>query len=273
MTAVNGAKFEMGSNDEGFPLWKPAHEVTLDTYCLDVTEVTVKMYRACVERNACAPADSAPDFPKDDSTSEEDHKRQLSAFAELCNGDKTDRNDHPINCLDWKRADRYCRALGVRLPTEAEWELAARGGDGRKFPWGNDTGDQTYMNAAGTEWRRWLASKDLPEPAGLMYEADDGYTGTAPVGRFPRAQTQSGQLDMVGNVWEWTEDWYALYKPDAVANPKGPATGDRKAIRGGGFNGEFALWINPAARYHQLASASVHAVGFRCASDVRAADE
>jgi formylglycine-generating enzyme required for sulfatase activity/serine/threonine protein kinase len=269
MKVVNGAKFDMGSDDDGFPLWKPAHTVTLDTYCLDVHEVTVAKYRACVERGGCMAADSRPSFPKGQDESEEDHEKLLGSFAQLCNGDKSDRDDHPINCVDWNRANSYCQHLGARLPTEAEWELAARGGDGRMFPWGDDAGDHTYMNAAGTEWRRWLSEHGLPAPQSVMYEADDGFAGTAPVGRFPRAQTQSGQLDMVGNVWEWTSDWYALYKPDEQDNPKGPAAGDRKAIRGGGFNGEIVLWINPAARYHQLATASVHAVGFRCASNVR----
>ena len=272
MKLISGGTFEMGSNEEGFPLWKPAHSVTLDSYCLDINEVTVKSYRACVERGKCKPAKTNPSYPKNASQSDADHDQEVTAFASLCNWDKAGRDDHPINCVDWFSADAYCKHLGVRLPTEAEWELAARGTDGRVFPWGNDTGDQTYMNAAGTEWRRWLSDHDLPEPASIMYEADDGYAGTAPVGRFPRAQTQSGQLDMVGNVWEWTNDWYALYKPDAERNPKGPAGGDKKAIRGGGFNGELALWVNPAARYFQVPDASVHAVGFRCGSDVRAAE-
>jgi len=272
MKAVNGGSFEMGSNEPGFPLWKPAHQVTVDTYCLDVHEVTVAQYRACVERDQCKPADAEVSFPKDASSSDEDHARQLKAFSKFCNWETAGRDNHPINCVDWYRAEAYCDHLGVRLPTEAEWELAARGTDGRKFPWGNDSGDHTYMNAAGTEWRSWLSDNGLPEPNGLMYEADDGFRGTSPVGRFPRAQTQAGQMDMVGNVWEWTADWYALYKPDAQTNPKGPATGDRKAIRGGGFNGEFSLWVNPAARFHQLATASVHAVGFRCGSDVKSND-
>ncbi len=265
-------KFEMGSNEDGFPLWKPAHTVMLDSYCLDVNEVTVARYRACVEREACPPAKTTPSYPKMESQTDEEHDKEVAAFAELCNWDKPDRDEHPINCVDWNSAEAYCKHLGVRLPTEAEWELAARGTDGRVFPWGNDSGDHTYMNAAGTEWRRWFADKGLPEPQGVMYEADDGHVGTAPVGRFPRAMTQTGQLDMVGNVWEWTSDWYALYKDEAVSNPKGPAAGDRKAIRGGGFNGEITLWLNPAARYHQVPDAAVHAIGFRCASDVKPAD-
>jgi len=272
MKPVSGGSFSMGSDDPSFKLWQPAHEVRLDTYCLDVSEVTVARYRDCVDAGNCEPADARPNFPKAKNGSDDDHSKQLDAFAEFCNWDKSGREQHPINCLSWSKANNYCKQQRFRLPTEAEWELAARGTDGRKFPWGDDTGDQTYMNAAGSEWREWLQLKELPEPNSLMYEASDGYAGTAPVGRFPRAQTQAGHLDMVGNVWEWTNDWYALYSADEQTNPKGPSAGDRKTIRGGGFNGEFAVWINPAARFHQLATASVHAVGFRCGSDIKPAD-
>lgn len=272
MKPVVGGTFTMGSDDPSFPLWKPAHKVTLDTFCLDVNEVTVAAFRGCVDAHGCKAPSAKTNFPKSDSESVEEHDALLRATSELCNWAAAKREEHPINCVTWHESKAYCDWRGFRLPTEAEWELAARGTDGRKFPWGDDVGDHTYMNAAGLEWRKWHAEKSLPAPGGLMYEKDDGFVGTAPVGRFPRAQTQSGQLDMVGNVWEWTSDWYALYRPEPQTNPKGPGAGDRKAIRGGGFNGEFATWINPAARYHQLATARVHAIGFRCAAAVKPAD-
>jgi formylglycine-generating enzyme required for sulfatase activity len=269
MKPVNGGTFQMGSDDPSFKLWQPAHEVTIDTFCLGVNEVTVAEYRTCVDAGACPPASEKVSYPKPNGVSEEDHEKQLAAFSELCNWNRSDRDDHPINCVSWTNANDYCEWQKTRLPTEAEWELAARGTDGRKFPWGNDAGDHTYMNAAGTEWKKWLADKGLPEPSSLMYESDDKYVGTAPVGRFPRAQTQAGMMDMVGNVWEWTYDRYAVYKDEPQTNPKGPSAGDKRAIRGGGFNGEFAVWVNPAARYFQKEDATVHAIGFRCASDVK----
>lgn len=272
MKPVIGGKYEMGSNDPGFPLWKPAHEVTLDSFCLDINEVTVADYDACVAEGGCKPADEEPDFPPSKNADPEQHKTELKAYGELCNVGKKGRENHPINCVDWYRAEAYCKHYGLRLPTEAEWELAARGTDGRKFPWGNDPGNHTYMNAGGPEWKAWRESHDMSAPGQLMYEASDGYEGTSPVGKFPRAQTQSGQMDMVGNVWEWTADWYALYDEAPATNPKGPSVGDRKAIRGGGFNGVFQNWLNPAARYHQLATASVHAIGFRCAADPKEAE-
>jgi formylglycine-generating enzyme required for sulfatase activity/serine/threonine protein kinase len=269
MKLVTGGNFTMGSNEKGFKLWKPAHEVTLDSYCLGVNEVTVADYGRCVKAGDCKPADEKPNFPKNKGTSDELHQKQLSAFAELCNEGKPKRDDHPVNCVDWYRAANYCKKQNFRLPSEAEWELAARGGDARRFPWGDDPGGFSYMNAAGQEWADWLAANELPEPSGLMYDKNDGFVGTSPVGRYPRAQTQGGHLDMIGNVWEWTNDWFEIYKDKAQVNPKGASAGDRKAIRGGGFNGEFSLWVNPAARYHQLATASVHAIGFRCASALK----
>ena len=272
MKAVIGGKYEMGSDEPGFPLWKPAHEVTLDSFCLDVHEVTVAEYDACVAEGGCKPADETPDFPASKGDDVKTHEQKLAAYGELCNAGQKGRADHPINCVDWYRAEAYCKHYGLRLPTEAEWELAARGTDGRKFPWGNDAGDHTYMNAGGPEWKSWKEAHDMEAPGPLMYDTSDGYEGTAPVGKFPRAQTQSGQMDMVGNVWEWTADWYALYENAPATNPKGPAVGDRKAIRGGGFNGVFQNWLRPAARYHQLATASVHAIGFRCAADVKEAE-
>ena len=89
-----------------------------------------------------------------------------------------------------------------------------------------------------------------------MYADDDGFAGTAPVGSFPKGKTKFGANDFVGNVWEWTADWFETYKPDEQVDPKGPARGRGREARGGGFNGGLALWLNPAFRFHQLATAS-----------------
>ncbi|MBM4374586.1 MAG: SUMF1/EgtB/PvdO family nonheme iron enzyme [Deltaproteobacteria bacterium] len=271
MKVVNGGSFTMGSNDPALALSRPAHQVTLDTFCLDVHEVTAREYRACVDKGACKPADATPSYGKADGQRDDEHAKVLQAMAEHCNQGNAAREEHPINCVDWARANAYCASQGHRLPTEAEWELAARGADGRKFPWGDDPGNHTYMNAAGLEWRAWLTERSLPRPATLMFAADDGYVGTAPVGSFPRAQTRSGHLDLIGNVWEWTQDWYALYGVDEQVNPKGPGAGDRKALRGGGFDGATPTLVNAAARQHQLATTSAPTIGFRCAAPVRPA--
>jgi formylglycine-generating enzyme required for sulfatase activity len=166
--------------------------------------------------------------------------------------------------VSWELADNYCQVKKKRLPTEAEWEYAARGSDGRKYPWGDEPGDEHHMNACGKECNAWEAKHGLSQ-SHRMYDADDGFVGTAPVGSFPAGKTKFGAYDFVGNVWEWTSDWFETYKPDEVVNPTGAPIGDRKAIRGGGFNGGVDLWLDPAFRYHQLATASSHGIGFRCA--------
>jgi eukaryotic-like serine/threonine-protein kinase len=265
MVLVPGGKFFMGSDEGGFKLWQPSHKVTLDTFCIDKTEVTAAAYKACSDIGECKRAPTKPDYPKLPNESDQEHQRGIDANAELCNFGKPDRDNHPINCVDWELADSYCKVKKKRLPTEAEWEFAARGSDGRKFPWGDNAGRKGFMNACGLECNKWEVSKGLKPTVPRMYEFDDGFYGTAPVGSFPKGRTRFGADDFVGNVWEWTADWFETYKPDEVVNPKGAAAGDRKAIRGGGYNGGVALWLNPAFRYHQLATASAPAIGFRCA--------
>ena len=151
--------------------------------------------------------------------------------------------------------------------SEAEWEFAARGSDGRKFPWGDDPGSEGHMNACGKECNAWEKAHGM-KLTPTMYPVDDGYPGTAPVGSFPTGKTRFGSYDFVGNVWEWTADFFEVYKADEVVNPKGAKDGDRKAIRGGGFNGGVTLWLNPAFRYHQVPTASAPALGFRCAKSL-----
>ncbi|MGK4002846.1 SUMF1/EgtB/PvdO family nonheme iron enzyme [Sorangium sp. So ce1036] len=263
MVLVPGGKFFMGSDDPTFKLWQPAHKVTLDTFCIDVHEVTAGDYRACSDKGECKRPPPVPDFPKADGVSDAAHRETLEALAELCTFGKPALARHPINCVPWSLADAYCAVQGKRLPTEAEWEYAARGSDGRKFPWGDEPGDHTFMNACGAECTRWERARGLPVSQ-RMYEADDGYFGTAPVGSFPKGKTRFGAHDVVGNVWEWTADWFETYKDEEQVNPKGAPAGDRKAIRGGGYNGGFALWVDPAFRYHQLATASAPGIGFRC---------
>jgi formylglycine-generating enzyme required for sulfatase activity len=264
---VPGGKFYMGSDDTTFPLWQPSHKVTLDSFCMDVTEVTAAAYKVCSDQGECKRPADTPDYPRSEGTTDEQHAKNKAAYAELCNFGKPGRESHPINCVSWDLADAYCRFLKKRLPTEAEWEYAARGSDGRKLPWGDAPGDEKHMNACGAECNRWEAAHGLKISA-TMYTADDGFPGTAPVESFPAGVTRFGLHDMIGNVWEWTGDWFATYKPGEVVNPKGAPAGDRKVMRGGGFNGGVQMWLDPAFRYHQLATASTPGLGFRCAADL-----
>jgi formylglycine-generating enzyme required for sulfatase activity len=267
MALVAGGKFFMGSDDASFKLWQPAHKVTLDTFCIDVHEVTVAAYRGCSDLGECKRPEAVPDYPKSEGVTDEQHEQNRKAISEHCNFGKQGRDQHPVNCLSWSLADNFCRVNKKRLPTEAEWEYAARGSDGRRFPWGDDVGDHSYMNACGQECNAWEAKVGM-KLSTRMYEADDGWAGTAPVGSFPKGKTRFGTFDVVGNVWEWTADWFETYKAEEAINPKGARAGDRKAIRGGGFNGGVPMWVDPAFRYHQVATASSPGIGFRCAADL-----
>jgi eukaryotic-like serine/threonine-protein kinase len=265
MALVPGGRFFMGSDDGDMKLSQPVHKVTVDTFCIDLTEVTAGAYKACSDVGECRKPEPVPSYPKGEKESEEDYDKKRNTLAEFCNFGKDGRDKHPINCISWAYSDAYCKWKKKRLPSEAEWEYAARGSDGRKFPWGDEVGDQRFMNACGTECNKWEAAHGL-KPSAKMYEADDGFPGTAPVGSFPKGKTKFGAFDFVGNVWEWTDDWFEAYKGDEQVNPKGAVAGERKVIRGGGFNGGFAQWVNPAFRYFQVATASAPAIGFRCAS-------
>jgi formylglycine-generating enzyme required for sulfatase activity/serine/threonine protein kinase len=265
MAFIPGGKFFMGSDSAEMKIASPSHKVTLSPYCMDIYEVTAGDYKACSDKGECKRAATTPDYPKGEKQSDDDYKKKIAAYAEFCNAGKTGRESHPINCVTWEQADNYCKVHGARLPTEAEWEFAARGSDGRKFPWGDEIGnDKDHMNAAGSEWNAWEKSKGF-EPSDTMFQQDDGFAGTAPVGSFKKGVTQFGLYDMVGNVWEWTQDWFASYQPGEATNPTGAPTGDRKAIRGGAFNGGYDAWLDPAYRYFMVATASSHGIGFRCA--------
>ncbi|NUP07385.1 MAG: SUMF1/EgtB/PvdO family nonheme iron enzyme [Polyangiaceae bacterium] len=241
-----------GANVEG-------RQVKLSSFCLDKTEVTVRAYEACVAKGKC---ERTPDDV--DYGGPEDEKKPFIAF---CNARKAGREDHPINCLSFRRAERFCSDRGARLPTEAEWEYAARGSGQNDFPWGNQPPDPTRLNAAGTEYAGW-AMENLKKDQPMMYAADDHYVGTAPVGSFPAGASSWGVLDLAGNVWEWTSDFYAPYEPGELVDPKGPADGTERVIRGGAFNGSDPQWANPAWRYRSAPERYTHAIGFRCAADV-----
>jgi formylglycine-generating enzyme required for sulfatase activity len=219
MVRVHAGTFQMGSPEQGnWEAGYPEHAVTLSGYCLDKTEVTVKAYEACVTATGCSATEASA----------------------LCN--RADRPDHPINCVDWNQAAAYCKWAGKRLPSEAEWEYAARGTDGREYPWGNERPDAKRMNGSGNE---------------------DGWKATAPVGSFPAGASPFGALDMAGNVSEWTADWFGNYPAAAVTNPRGATIGTSRMLRGGSW---YAGW--PQHRTHQRGWAATsrrgYDIGFRC---------
>jgi formylglycine-generating enzyme required for sulfatase activity len=216
MVAVPAGAFSMGADLDRPGDESPRHSVTLPAFRIDLYEVTNARYRKCVNSAACSePAD-------------------LRFF------DDTRAADHPVVFVSWYQADAYCRWLDGRLPTEAEWEKAARGTQGRAYPWGN----------------RPSADK---LNAGLRFE------GTRPVGSYPAGASPYGALDMAGNVWEWTADWYLAY---AGSEFQTNLFGEKyKVVRGGSWNHP----IQDARSFHRdiaHPARTLLVVGFRCAADL-----
>jgi formylglycine-generating enzyme required for sulfatase activity len=256
MVSIPGGSFFMGSDDD-LPIEKPAHQVTLAPYCIDRYEVTVEAYKACSDAGRCKRAGTTDEW---DGIKDSERK----VFDPLCNvRDPLGRARHPINCVDWEMADKFCRERGGRLPTEAEWEFAARGPDGRKFPWGDEEPAAGHLNACGKECVAWGRAAGVEEKA--MYAADDGFPNTAPVGSFPRGASRYGVEDVVGNVWEWVADWYAEYGKGEQQDPRGPAAGEERVIRGGAWNASYPAWVRPTFRYKDAPTKRSYGIGFRCA--------
>jgi formylglycine-generating enzyme required for sulfatase activity len=207
-----------------------AHQVTLSPFWLDRTEVALGEYRRCVAAGAC----SHPPYEE--------------------GGARFARDELPASLVSWADAAAYCKFAGKRLPTEAEWERAARGPSGRRFPWG-----EHYATRRANHGRFALDPTD----------ATDGFAELAPVGAFPDGRTADGVEDLAGNVAEWTADNYEdAYEAMPAVDPVGPSFGTFKVVRGGGF--AHALpWLRGAARAFRNASAREPHLGFRCAADAR----
>ena len=220
MVKVPGGTFQMGSTD-GDDDEKPITAVTVAPFELDLTEVTVAAYARCVTAGKC----SAPDT------------------GMYCNWKKPGNEAHPINCVDWKQANDVCAFAGKRLPSEEEWELAARGTDGRRFPWKDgDPADQLCWNGDGNDRGR------------------GNRQGTCPVASYPGGASPFGALDMAGNVWEWTSSPYCPYtRRDCGA--------DKRVIRGGGWNNLVPAYVRAQDRTKEAPGSRPDNLGVRCAKN------
>jgi formylglycine-generating enzyme required for sulfatase activity len=255
MVRVPAGTFRMGSVEGTGNAARPLpHAVTLVTYCIDRTEVTVTAYADCVTARGCTAAPHTVQWPKPDAD-------DLSAS---CNGD--DRPNHPINCVDWNQASAYCTWAGKRLPTEAEWEYAARGTDGREYPWGKDEPRATLLNACGLECVA-MARRERNKSWRAMYHASDDWETTAPVGSFPEGASPFGALDMAGNVLEWTADRYGAGVAAASSrSERSPRkTGTEYVIRGGAWNNNTPASVRATHRRGAAPSDRAAHLGFRCA--------
>jgi formylglycine-generating enzyme required for sulfatase activity len=220
MTQVPAGAFNMGSA-EGSADEQPVHHVELASFWIDQREVTAGQYQACVDAKGCTAAGQSAN----------------------CNAGRTDRTDHPANCVSWAQAQAYCVWAGKRLPTEAEWEFAARGLDNRRFAWG----------------------QEYPDPSRMNYGNFIG--ATTPVGDFPLDVSFYGLFDMGGNVHEWTADYYdpGFYGVSPVANPTGPAAGAYRVGRGASWRVGFPVEaLTATVRQAFVPETRDNALGFRC---------
>ena len=260
MVPIPAGQFFMGSDLKDAPdNEKPSHNVTVASVCMDLYEVSARKYKACSDQGKCRRAPTEVEWPKITAN-------ERTTYSPLCTVSDPEKQDHPITCVTWEMADNYCKANDKRLPTEAEWEFATRGPDGRIYPWGDDPPSAEHLNACDAQCLAWGKAHKVELKA--LEKGDDGYATTAPVGKFPAGRSRFGPYDVAGNVWEWVADWYGNYAPNAVKNPNGPATGERKVIRGGAWNGGFETWLHPSFRYAQVPNAQSYGIGFRCVKSI-----
>jgi formylglycine-generating enzyme required for sulfatase activity len=223
MVLVIAGEFTMGDR-----LFGPVHRVYLDAFYMDQYEVRASLYAEFIKA----------------ANREKPYNWRLM--------DRQADGDRPVIGVDWYDAEAYCRWAGKRLPTEAEWEKAARWTDGRTYPWGNGRLDKTKASYNWDGKRRW-----------------EGYRTLSPVGSYEAGKSPYNIYDLAGNVWEWVADWYDrdAYKNSPTRNPQGPPAGEFKVFRGGSALSHSAD-VTAALRNRGSPTGRAITIGFRCAQSV-----
>lgn len=235
MVTVPAGPYTMGCSQEGGYMMcmedTPPHTVEVDTFEIDKYEVTYRRYKECIADGTCTEP----------------------FVGGACNWGFEWNDNYPVNCVDWEQAKTFCEwDGGKRLPTEAEWEKAARGTDNRAFPWGDEPAscETTVMDENGPA---------LPMPG-------CGSGKTMPVGSKPKGASPYGAMDMAGNLWEWTADWYSenYYANSPRKNPQGPSSGSFKTIRGGAWTMRTDPGLASTLRFAYAPQGQGYVIGFRC---------
>jgi formylglycine-generating enzyme required for sulfatase activity len=235
MVFIASGPFTMGSN-EGLPNERPEHTVTLDAYYIDKYEVTLTLYRKFLEAENL----EAPQTWDDE------------AAATV--------GDRPAIGMRWESAAAYCKWAGKRLPTEAEWEKAARGSDARRYPWGNM---QPFVDIANYNRGIWVSEAITLAAVTSGLEGMSVRHGLKEGGKSP-----FGVFHMAGNAAEWVADWYErdYYQKSPEKNPPGPVSGQKRVLRGGSW-ADLPSALRVTARFSAEPDFEDRTTGFRCAMD------
>ena len=217
------------------------HTVALGGFWIDRTEVTNAQYKRCVEAGAC----------------------EVPALRNLEYEDAA-KTDHPKVFVEWLEAEAYCTWAGVRPPTEAEWEYAARGPESLEYPWGDEFHEARLNTCLAPDAGHGI---DCTLTSWDDDTVGDDDTKSAPVGSYPEGASWCGALDMAGNVWEWVGDRFGRYSSDRQESPTGAAAGELRVMRGGSWDAT-SYEARSSYRFALNADQGLGSwVGFRCAKD------
>gem|GEM_PF-283012 len=239
MVFVPAGEFTMGDESNNYDNYGPPHQVFLDEYWIDKYEVSNDQYKKCIAAGACS--------------------KKIGSDNSKLFFENEKYGNYPLTTIYWEDAKKYCEWVGASLPTEAQWEKAARGTDERQYPWG-DTKDFNNVSDAKANFNYddcWRSPED--------FEDKDGYCFTAPVDSYPKGVSPYGAYNMVGNAMEWVNDYYSenYYRESPLNNPTGPESGSYHVIRGGSFM-SFS-WASDQMFNRMWGNGSGDEDGFRCA--------